>query len=571
MRRTAWAIGLAMMLLVVPSAAAQTPEYFPFPTGYGVSNFGVAADGAGDVWFSAQTPQLPGGQQPVAALARMRPSEAVPGTSNGITFYPTPDPTVDPSCCATQVRSIAYNAAEDRLYYVRSEGSLGWAVPGSMVPGTTQGIHSQRLAGGQDLWDVATSPLGGVWLTEHSAANVAPFSGDRVASYDGVTVTEGPNVAMQNGQAALSDQRYDAQPAGVAVAADGVPWFVEAAAGLPGYRIATYHGGPSYQEYFAAPCADGPYCSGSFNGTALSDVTVAHDGSIWFTNQLKRTFGRLDPSTLAVTQYALTAVDPSLAAGTPGQITTAPDGTLWMTSNQGYTNATANAVVRIVPSATPTASVYKTSTSSPPLGIAADNAGNVWFGTASPGPTGMVGKLAGVVGAGTGGGGDGGGGGTTPPPADPPGGGGGGGGAPAPVITSTPPPSHVLQPVTVATTRLTPPQVGNGAINTNQVCAGPPQARCSVIYLINEHEYVAGFPSSTKAKHKKKKAPRVLGTKTVTLHGGQKAKVQVKLNALGKRILKGKHKLVVTFTARQKLSGGKTKTLTRKTLTFRSH
>ena len=62
----------------------------------------------------------------------------------------------------------------------------------------------------------------------------------------------------------------------------------------------------------------------------------------------------------------------------------------------------------------------------------------------------------------------------------------------------------------------------------------------------------------------------MLGTKTVTLSGGQSAKVTVKLNKLGKRILKGKHKLKVVFSATQKLANGKTKTVTRKTLTLRS-
>ena len=56
----------------------------------------------------------------------------------------------------------------------------------------------------------------------------------------------------------------------------------------------------------------------------------------------------------------------------------------------------------------------------------------------------------------------------------------------------------------------------------------------------------------------------------MTLNGGQSAKVTVKLNKLGKRILKGKHKLKIVFTATQKLPNGKTKTVTRKTLTLRS-
>ena len=133
---------------------------------------------------------------------------------------------------------------------------------------------------------------------------------------------------------------------------------------------------------------------------------------------------------------------------------------------------------------------------------------------------------------------------------------------------STKPPV-ILKPATIGTAKLDPPQTGNGAINTNQICVGPPEARCSLVYLIKEHEYVTGFPSAVNKKRKKHQ-PRVLGTKTVTLNGGQSAKVTVKLNKLGKRILKGKHKLKIVFSATQKLPNGKTKTVTRKTLTLRS-
>ncbi|HWI73055.1 MAG TPA: hypothetical protein VNT55_13960, partial [Baekduia sp.] len=152
------------------------------------------------------------------------------------------------------------------------------------------------------------------------------------------------------------------------------------------------------------------------------------------------------------------------------------------------------------------------------------------------------------------------------------GGGGGGGTTPAPVTPTTPTtPPIVLKPASIGTAKIDPPQVGNGAINTNQICVGPPEARCTLVYLIREREYVTAFPSAVSAKKKKAKhKPRVLGTKTVTLHGGQKAKVTVKLNQLGRRILKGKRKLKVDFTATQQLANGKTKVLTRKTLTLKA-
>jgi hypothetical protein len=41
----------------------------------------------------------------------------------------------------------------------------------------------------------------------------------------------------------------------------------------------------------------------------------------------------------------------------------------------------------------------------------------------------------------------------------------------------------------------------------------------------------------------------VLGRTAVTLHGGQRRKITVKLDAAGMRLLEQKHKLVVYFTA----------------------
>ena len=369
-------------------------------------------------------------------------------------------------------------------------------------------------------------------------------------------MTEGPNIAIQDGNTELNDLRYDARPAGIAVTKEGRPWFVEEDPGNPGYRVATYSGaGDHYDEYLISPCENGAVspCSGSFTGQGLTDVTIAPDGGIWFTNWLNKKFGRMDPDTHVMVHYTMASI--GLGAASPRQIMTAPDGTLWMAAYQGFTNATQNALVRIVPSATAaSATVYKTSASNPPLGVGADNAGNIWFGVGNPSPPSLVGRLAGVVGIPP-----------VPTPENPtptptP---------PAPTPPGTTKPPIVLKPATIGQAKVDPPQTGNGAVNTNQICVGPPEARCSLVYLIKEREYVTGFPSSV-SKKRKKHQPRVLGTKTVTLHGGQKAKVTVKLNKLGKRILKGKHKLKIVFSATQKLSNGKTKTVTRKNLTLRS-
>ncbi|MDP1007819.1 hypothetical protein, partial [Klebsiella pneumoniae] len=80
----------------------------------------------------------------------------------------------------------------------------------------------------------------------------------------------------------------------------------------------------SYQEYLAAPCQPTEPCSGAYTGTGLSDVALAPDGGVWFPNELKKTFGRFDPVTLDIQQYAIASVDPTLASGTPRRLTTAP-------------------------------------------------------------------------------------------------------------------------------------------------------------------------------------------------------------------------------------------------------
>jgi streptogramin lyase len=551
MRRTAWILGAVMMLAGAPAASAATLDYFTFPAGYGVDDWGVTADGAGNVWFTAKSP--PHGQQPTPSLGRLIPAQASPGTSNGIAFFPLPDP-AGVGCCANQARGVTFNPADGKLYYVRSDGGVGSALPAALVPGTTNGFAAATVPGNMDLWDVAPSPAGGAWFTEHSASSAAPnFYGDRIAYYNG-TVSQGPAVSVQDGASAVSPSRYDAKPSGIAVDPTGRPWFVEEDASDHGYRVATYSGsGQHYDEYMISPCeSPTPPCSTSNGPQALTDVTIAPDGGIWFTNYLNKKFGRFDPASHQMVQYTLTAIDPTLVGGQPWHIVTAPDGTLWMTVRPSSFGGPGNAILRIVPTAEPTATVIKLPTDAFALGIGADNAGNIWFGTSDN----KLGRLAGVVGA------------ASAPPADP----GTGAAPPAPVNPPVNPPATppvVLKPATIGTAKLSPPSTDNGAVNTNQICVGPPEARCSIVYLIKEHEYVTGFPSSV-SKKKKQHVPRVLGTKTVTLHGGQKAKVTVKLNKLGKRILKGKHKLKIVFTASQKLANGKTKTITKKTLTLRS-
>ncbi len=550
-------IALLTLAIATPALADVTPEYFDLPTGF-TTSFGISAAADGSVWFVAN------GESHTPGIGRLVPAQASPGTTDGVTTYPTPN-LMTPSCCANQARSVAVDSTSGRVWFSQSEGIVGYANPEALVPGTDDGMVATMLPGFQDLWDIAVAPSGLAWFSEQSAGNVGPnYYGDKITSIDsGLKVEEQENIALQGHAPPLNDERYDAQPEGITTDSVGKPWFAESSAGLPGYRIATASpaGGP-YSEYLIKPCESKPPCSGSNTGSGPSDVAVAPDGSVWFTNELKNEVGRLDPSGGTFTSYNLTAINSSLAGGKPRAISVAPDGTLWVAEWGFISHSSANALIRIVPSQpTPTANVFSLGAGHAPVGVAPDTKGNVWVSIVPDSGPGLIARLEGVVGAssseepsseepsseepsskeklsteppsketqGTS---------TTTGPTSPP--------------TAILPPSVVLKPASVGVAKVGPPQSAGSSVSAEQICVGPPSDPCAVVYLLSAGEYVTGFPG-THASASKKKKPKavILGRTAVTLHGGQTRKITVTLNAKGKKLLKSKGKLVVYFTATQ--------------------
>lgn len=518
---------LTALSLAPAASPAATAEYFPLPENRPVSE-GIAVDPDGNVWFAAGTI----GAETVPPLGRLVPASALPGSSSGMSFFPTP--AVGEGCCANFIRDVAFDPAKQRVWFVRSTGAIGYGTPSAMVPGTAMGQSAVRLPGGVEAGGVAVTGDGTAWFTERGANSTGPtYYGNRVGHTDGtLTLAELPDLWHQPGK--VESSRYDAEPRGITIDKDGYPWFVEADPGNPGYRLAKVVGG-EYQEYLLQPCQPVAPCSGSFSGTGPVSVAAAADGTIWFTNVLKNTFGKFDPLTSTMTQYPLTAIDPQLAGGEPRSIRLAQDGTLWLAEFGFISHPNANAIVRIVPSDPPTATVYSLGAGNSPLSVAPDGKGNLWFlnsGTSSS----SIGRLAGVVGA----------------PIAP--------GAAGPA-TKPPAGTTTVQPAGSGIARMGEVIARDGNIWAKQICVGPPQDRCSLIYLLDSHEYVNGLPGTSprlaSASAKRKTRRVVVGSKQVTLAGGQSAKVKIALNAKGKAILKRDGVLKLTFHASQKVAKGK--------------
>jgi streptogramin lyase len=550
---------LAALALVLPASAGAdpTPEYFPLPEARPIGG-GMTVDPSGNVWFGVQ-----GSTAAITPpLARLTPSALSPGTSNGIEYFPTPEIENEP-CCAKFIRDVAFDPINNRVWFVDSTGAIGYGVPPLMSAGTQNGLHVATTPGFPDLGGIAVDPNGNAWFTENSSNNVGPaYAGNRVAHTDGsLVIQQYPDLWHQPGN--TNESRYDAEPAGITIGKEGAPWFAEASSGLPGYRLAKAVGG-EYQEYLLVPCEPTLPCSGSYTSTGPLSVATAPDGSIWFTNVIKNTFGKLDSGTGAITQYSLPGIDSRLVGGEPRVIRAAPDGTLWLAERGFLSHPSANALVRIVPTDPPTATVYELGSGHAPISLAPDSAGNVWFGVADTTPS-AVGRLAGVVGPASGSGSGSGGGSSSSTP----------GGSSTSSSTSTTPPAGkvVVHPGTVGTAKVGETQVKGNSLSVEQICIGPPSNPCAVVYLLTAGEYVTGFPGTRPRAFAARAAGRkvrtvVVGTKSVSVPGGSSAKVVVKLNAKGRKILKRDGVLHVTLHVSQKMKKGKAKVLKTKKVTF---
>jgi streptogramin lyase len=221
---------------------------------------------------------------------------------------------------------------------------------------------------------ITVGPDGNVWFTEAATGNIGVINPTTHSISEFPThsasiwpITSGPDGNLWLGPAEINPTTHVfnsfGQPTpsndyGIAAGADGNLWFTEYDAGQIGMINPTTHA----VTEFAIPRS----------GPAPDAITAGPDGNLWFTddgnNGTGSYIGMINPATHAITEFPATPYGIDAWDG----ITSGPVGDLWFTDNAG-------ALETINPTTHVITSYVIPNTGSSPLGIASGPDGNIWF------------------------------------------------------------------------------------------------------------------------------------------------------------------------------------------------
>jgi virginiamycin B lyase len=165
-----------------------------------------------------------------------------------------------------------------------------------------------------------------------------------------------------------------AWPYGIVAGPDGELWFTEKSANKIGMINPTTHAISEFAlpSGFAAPAG----------------ITEGPDGNLWCTNSASSAIGQINPTTHAITRYAYSATLGSLAFS----ITAGSNGNLWF----GPHNGPIGYVVEINPTTDAFTSFASPAVSLDPMSMTSGPDGNVWF-TSDPNVVSAINPATGAI------------------------------------------------------------------------------------------------------------------------------------------------------------------------------
>ena len=298
----------------------------------------------------------------------------------------------------TAVVTVAPKASFDVTALDVSDGNLSVAVPVQIVPNNSTyaafGPQHELLT----PYAMIQGPNGNLWVSDPGTGSLVSFNPS-----SGTYTAHVVDPSLQG-------------PLGIAFDAKGRLWFADGpqigvyspakgavttySTGLePSANVTEMIAGPSGRIWFYDPATYASSVSGSptyfgsidpandqiteyeaANGAGPTSgrmsMALAHDGSIWFADQLNAKIGRLDTSSGSISEYATgTPVYPQQS---PMEVAVAADGKIWFVAD-GFTSS--GSVIGSIDPAHPKAIAYDTN--HPAAGIfytlTGGPGGNLWF------------------------------------------------------------------------------------------------------------------------------------------------------------------------------------------------
>ena len=341
--------GVLAIVLVCAAAtircAAQT-TFYPVPSGNS-GLYGIAAGADGTIWFTEQNTTKIGRLTPGAAIKEF----IVPPPANGAANLGDITSGSDGAMWFGEIADIGrIDTAGNVTHFFTGGGPPGgtsmtagpngtiWSsqgygsldgidTSGKLVAGFTVGLDSSignfAFAPDGSLWAIVSGQPRDTTNLRHitTAGNiikeftVTPGPGAIAAGADGAMwFTAAPgNIGRIDANGAITlfpTPTANSGPHDIRSGPDGALWFTEAQANQIG-RITT---GGTFTEYPLPPIPAGANCTAATGGP--NRLTIAPDGSIWFTEPCLNQIGRLSfggPGTLATG-----AINPAQGIGTSG-------------------------------------------------------------------------------------------------------------------------------------------------------------------------------------------------------------------------------------------------------------
>ena len=124
---------------------------------------------------------------------------------------------------------------------------------------------------------------------------------------------------------------------------------------------------------------------------------MAADGTVWYTNEIKKTIGRFVPADATLRGVPARRHRRRARVGHAAGAAQGAGRRLWAAVTGGFSAPGANAILRIVPAATPTVTTYKLGAVAAPFEVAPAPNGDVWFTGSPAAGDGPIGRLTGSV------------------------------------------------------------------------------------------------------------------------------------------------------------------------------